>query len=110
MTKSARRLFASALITLPLVLGPVSIAAPAIAQTAKDQDIRLKTKGGNSQRRAADDKQAVDRKVSAGRRRVCQTTDGRTFEWSFPNVPFGVVWCGSADLVREPKQKLGPTE
>jgi hypothetical protein len=31
-------------------------------------------------------------------------TDGRTIEWSFPNVPFGVIWCG-ADLVREPKQK-----
>jgi hypothetical protein len=90
---------------LPVALGPVFIAAPAIAQTAKDQNIRLEPKASNPQRRVAEDKQAVDRKVSAGRRRVCQMTDGRIFEWSFPNVPFGVIWCGSADLVREPKQK-----
>jgi hypothetical protein len=107
MIKGARHVFTGALITLPVVLGPVFIAAPAIAQMAKDQTIRLDSKAGNPQRGVAEDKLALDRKVSAGTggRRVCQMTDGRTIEWSFPNVPFGVIWCGSADLVREPKQK-----
>jgi hypothetical protein len=111
MIEDARHVFAVALITLPVGLGPVFIAAPAIAQTAKDQNIRLEPKAGNPRRGVAEDN-LTDRKVSAGTggRRVCQMTDGRTFEWSFPNVPFGVVWCGRADLVREPKQKLVPTE
>jgi hypothetical protein len=84
------------------------LRASAIAQMAKDQTIRLDSKAGNPQRGVAEDKLALDRKVSAGtgERRECQMTDGRTIEWSFPNVPFGVIWCGSSDLVRdEPKQK-----
>jgi hypothetical protein len=107
MIKGARHVLAGALITLAVVLGPVFIAAPAIGQMAKDQTIRLDSKADNPQRGVAEDKLALDRKVSAGTggRRVCQMTDGRTIEWSFPNVPFGVIWCGSADLVREPKQK-----
>ncbi len=102
MIKDARHVFAGALITLP-----VFFAAPAVAETAKDQTIRLDWKAANPPRGVAQNTLAVDRKVSAGTggRRVCQMTDGRTFEWSFPNVPFGVIWCGSADLVREPKQK-----
>ena len=70
MIEDARHVFAVALITLPVVLGPVFIAAPAIGQTAKDKTIRLDPKAG----KIAEDKLAIDR-------------DGRIFEWSFRTCP-----------------------